>query len=157
MPTSVLLTTALTATLHDTTAPSNDPTTARALPIVDSFACRMSVLRTIPKTPLYKRLQAEGRMLMPTEGPTLPLDLDHDEHLHWEGTDGRTNFRPLHLTMEELQQGQRMLYQKLYAPDAFQERLFGNLRRFENPGRSWTNRVGLARHPGVIVLGHSLP
>jgi hypothetical protein len=63
--------------------------------------------------------------------PALPLDLERDEHLHWEGTDGRTNFRPLRLTMEELRQGQKRLYQKLYSPAAFQERLIGNLRRFE--------------------------
>ena len=62
----------------------------------------------------------------------MPLDLEHDEHLHWEGTDGRTNFRPLRLTMEELQQGQKRLYQRLYSPAAFQSRLIGNLQRFGN-------------------------
>jgi radical SAM superfamily enzyme YgiQ (UPF0313 family) len=93
----------------------------------------LSVLLAIPGTPLHKRLEAEGRLLPEmTASPTLPGDLDHDEHLHWEGTDGRTNFRPLHLTMEELRQGQKRLYQRLYSPAAFQGRLIGNLRRFEN-------------------------
>jgi radical SAM superfamily enzyme YgiQ (UPF0313 family) len=93
----------------------------------------LSVLLAIPGTPLHRRLEAEGRLLPEmTERPTLPLDLEHDEHLHWEGTDGRTNFRPLRLTMEELQQGQKNLYQRLYAPAAFQGRLIGNLRRFQN-------------------------
>jgi len=93
----------------------------------------LSVLLAIPHTPLYQRLKAEGRLL-PQEvgGPTLPLDLEHDDHIHWEGTDGRTNFRPLRMTMEELQQGQRRLYQKLYSPPAFQDRLLGNLRRFHH-------------------------
>ena len=68
----------------------------------------LSVLLAIPRTPLYKRLEAEGRLLPEmTAGPILPIDLEHDEHLHWEGTDGRTNFRPLRLTMDELQQGQK--------------------------------------------------
>ena len=93
----------------------------------------LSVLLAIPGTPLYKRLEAEGRLLPEmTAGPTLPLDLEHDEHLHWEGTDGRTNFRPLRLTVEELQQGQKRLYQRLYSPAAFQGRLIGNLQRFGN-------------------------
>jgi radical SAM superfamily enzyme YgiQ (UPF0313 family) len=93
----------------------------------------LSVLLAIPRTPLYKRLEAEGRLLPEmTAGPKLPLDLEHDEHLHWEGTDGRTNFRPLRLTMEELQQGQKRLYQRLYSPGAFQKRLLGNLQRFGN-------------------------
>ncbi len=93
----------------------------------------LSVLLAIPGTPLYKRLEAEGRLLPEmTERPTLPLDLEHDEHLHWEGTDGRTNFRPLRLTVEELQHGQKRLYQRLYSPAAFQRRLIGNLQRFGN-------------------------
>lgn len=93
----------------------------------------LSVLLAIPGTPLHKRLEAEGRLLPEmTARPTLPLDLEHDEHMHWEGTDGRTNFRPLRLTMEELQQGQKRLYQRLYSPVAFQRRLIGNLQRFGN-------------------------
>ena len=76
-----------------------------------------------------------------TAAPTLPADLDHDDHTHWEGTDGRTNFRPLHLSMEELQQGQKRLYQRLYSPGAFQGRLLGNLGRFN---RSAFARSGCA-------------
>jgi hypothetical protein len=95
----------------------------------------LSVLLAIPKTPLHARLEAEGRLLPEmTQAPTLPADLDRDEHLHWEGTDGRTNFRPLRMTMEELQHGQKKLYQKLYAPEAFQDRLLGNLGRFQKLG-----------------------
>jgi radical SAM superfamily enzyme YgiQ (UPF0313 family) len=95
----------------------------------------LSTLLAIPKTPLHARLKAEGRLLPEmSQAPTLPLDLDQDQHLHWEGTDGRTNFRPLRMSMDELQQGQKKLYQKLYSPDAFQDRLLGNLRRFPKAG-----------------------
>jgi radical SAM superfamily enzyme YgiQ (UPF0313 family) len=95
----------------------------------------LSVLLAIPGTPLYKRLEAEGRLLPElTARPILPLDLEHDEHLHWEGTDGRTNFRPLRLTEDELREGQKRLYQMLYSPTAFQGRLIGNLQRFRNVG-----------------------
>jgi radical SAM superfamily enzyme YgiQ (UPF0313 family) len=114
----------------------------------------LSVLLAIPRTPLYQRLEAEGRLLMYTDGPTLPTDLDHDDHVHWEGTDGRTNFRPLQMSMEQLQEGQRRLYQQLYAPDAFQARLLGNLRRFgkargrfEPIGADWlVSFLRFARH-----------
>src|SRR5262249_12857687 len=41
----------------------------------------LSVLLAIPGTPLYKRLEAEGRLLPElTARPVLPLDLEHDEH-----------------------------------------------------------------------------
>jgi radical SAM superfamily enzyme YgiQ (UPF0313 family) len=95
----------------------------------------LSVLLAIPKTPLYARLKREGRLLPEmTQSPKLPLDLDQDQHLHWEGTDGRTNFQPLRMTMHELREGQKRLYQKLFSPDAFQERLLGNLSRFDKVG-----------------------
>jgi radical SAM superfamily enzyme YgiQ (UPF0313 family) len=102
----------------------------------------LSVLLAIPRTPLYHRLEAAGRLLPQLmAAPVLPADLDHDDHVHWEGTDGRTNFQPLLMSIEQLQQGQKKLYQKLYAPDAFQARLLGNLRRFRNV-RHRPERIG---------------
>jgi radical SAM superfamily enzyme YgiQ (UPF0313 family) len=127
----------------------------------------LSALLAIPRTPLYARLKAEGRLLPEMlQGASLPADLDHDEHLHWEGTDGRTNFRPLRMTMEGLQQGQKTLYQKLYAPAAFHDRLLGNLGRFQKRGGRpeavrWdmlSSFLNLARHnwrqgpPGAAVF-----
>jgi radical SAM superfamily enzyme YgiQ (UPF0313 family) len=84
----------------------------------------LSVLLAVPKTPLYTRLQAAGRLLAQDPSGT--------DRSHYVGTAGGTNFRPLHLTAEELKQGQRRLYQRLYAPAAFGERLLANLRRFHH-------------------------
>jgi len=79
----------------------------------------LNFLVAIPKTPLYQRLQAEGRLIL-------------DESLVCDGQDGGTNFYPRRLTREQLQRGQENLYKRLYAPQAFAERLLGNLSRFRD-------------------------
>jgi radical SAM superfamily enzyme YgiQ (UPF0313 family) len=82
----------------------------------------LSVLVAVPKTPLYNRLKAEGRLLN-MRGDTADCS-------HYVGTAGGTNFHPLHMTREELAAGQERLYQRLYSPEAFAHRLLGNLSRF---------------------------
>jgi radical SAM superfamily enzyme YgiQ (UPF0313 family) len=84
----------------------------------------LSVLLAVPKTPLYNRLKAEGRLLTPD-----PTGTDRS---HYVGTAGGTNFYPRHMTREELRRGQERLYQRLYAPEAFRSRLLGNLMRFHD-------------------------
>jgi radical SAM superfamily enzyme YgiQ (UPF0313 family) len=83
-------------------------------------------LIALPKTPLAQRLQAEGRLLH--------ADWAEDDFFHivkpWA-----TNFRPLRMTMEELTEGQKLLIRKLYEPEAFRARLFGNLSRFHRGSR----------------------
>jgi radical SAM superfamily enzyme YgiQ (UPF0313 family) len=83
----------------------------------------LSVLLAVPKTPLFKRLEAEGRLL---RSGTV------DDKARYIGTSGGTNFHPLHMTREELREGQQRLYQRLYAPEAFAARLQGNLSRFRD-------------------------
>jgi radical SAM superfamily enzyme YgiQ (UPF0313 family) len=78
----------------------------------------LSVLLAVPRTPLYERLQAAGRLNNGT-------DLSR-----YVGTSGGTNFQPLNLTAEELRCGQERLYRQLYTPDAFAQRLLGNIERF---------------------------
>src|SRR5207248_4360260 len=73
--------------------------------------------------PLAQRLKAEGRLL---------VDDWADEDFSHQVKAGATNFRPLHMTAEELSQGQRKLIGKLYEPAAFRERLLGNLGRFHD-------------------------
>ncbi len=77
------------------------------------------VLTAVPKTPLYKRLEAAGR-LRPLKDQAYGL------------TNGEVNFYPEKLTLEELRQGQEELYRKLYSPAAFAERILGNLHRFHD-------------------------
>jgi len=82
-----------------------------------------NTLNAAPKTPLIERLRREGRMLVDDWGQT---------DLEYELRPGRTNFRTLNLTAEELEQGQLKLISRLYSPEAFGERLYGNLSRFQN-------------------------
>jgi radical SAM superfamily enzyme YgiQ (UPF0313 family) len=86
----------------------------------------LSALLAVPKTPLYKRLKAEGRLLK------LAWDKKDPSLSQYIGTRGGTNFRPLRMTAEELKRGQEDLYRRLYAPKAFAQRLLGNLHRFHD-------------------------
>jgi radical SAM superfamily enzyme YgiQ (UPF0313 family) len=82
-----------------------------------------STLNASPKTPLGDRLQAEGRMLL--------AEWAQDDFSH-QVKPGATNFRPLRMTMDELMLGQKRLIRKLYEPEAFRDRLLGNLSRFRD-------------------------
>jgi radical SAM superfamily enzyme YgiQ (UPF0313 family) len=80
----------------------------------------LSALLAVPRTPLYQRLEAAGRI---ANGP---------DFSRYEGTNGGTNFRPMNMTAEELRRGQETLYRRLYSPEAFAERVLGNLGRFHD-------------------------
>jgi Domain of unknown function (DUF4070) len=80
----------------------------------------LSVLIAVPRTPLFKRLDAAGR---------IPHS---DDYTRYVGTGGGTNFEPLQMTRDELRRGQANLYRRLYAPEAFATRLLGNLSRFHD-------------------------
>jgi radical SAM superfamily enzyme YgiQ (UPF0313 family) len=84
----------------------------------------LSVLLAVPKTPLYARLKAAGRLLR--------RDPSGRDATHYVGTAGGTNFHPLLMTREELKRGQMALYRRLYEPGAFADRLLGNLGRFHD-------------------------
>jgi radical SAM superfamily enzyme YgiQ (UPF0313 family) len=84
----------------------------------------VNALEAVPRTPLYQRIKAEGRLL--------DLDPVADEAARYRSGVGATNFRPLHLTGEQLKRGLEGLFQKLYSPEAFAARLLGNLARFKD-------------------------
>jgi len=85
----------------------------------------VNALEAVPRTPLYTRLQAEGRLTNPSYSDAIAAE-------RYKTGVGGTNFRPLGMTAEELQQGLERLFQRLYAPEAFAERLMGNLSRFRD-------------------------
>jgi radical SAM superfamily enzyme YgiQ (UPF0313 family) len=87
----------------------------------------INALEAVPRTPLHKRLKAEGRL----ESESY---VDAAAAARYESGTGTTNFRPLHMTSSELQEGVTRLFQRLYAPEAFAGRLLGNLSRFQNVG-----------------------
>jgi radical SAM superfamily enzyme YgiQ (UPF0313 family) len=101
----------------------------------------LNALEAVPRTPLYDRLRAEGRLL--TSHP------DAEDRARYQSGVGRTNFRPLHLSAEELRRGLEGLFRKLYAPEAFAGRLLGNLSRF----RDVTFRPERVRasYPGIFL------
>jgi radical SAM superfamily enzyme YgiQ (UPF0313 family) len=80
----------------------------------------LSVLLAVPKTPLYARLEAAGRIH------------NDDDTSRYVGTGGGTNFELLNMTQEELRQGHEALYRRLYGPDAFAARVLGALERFRD-------------------------
>jgi radical SAM superfamily enzyme YgiQ (UPF0313 family) len=84
----------------------------------------VNALEAVPRTPLYNRLKAEGRLL---NGHP-----DADDTTRYQSGVGMTNFRPRQMTGEELKQGLQRLFQRLYAPEAFTARLLGNLSRFKD-------------------------
>ena len=63
----------------------------------------IGMLTAIPKTPLYKRLQEEGRL---------------------DDSDPNCNIIPKQMTREELQEGYWDLVQRVYTPEAFLDRYF---------------------------------
>jgi radical SAM superfamily enzyme YgiQ (UPF0313 family) len=63
----------------------------------------VGMLQAIPRTPLYKRLQEEGRLV------------EDDPNL---------NFMPKQMTRDELRQGYWKLVERLYSPEAFLDRYF---------------------------------
>jgi radical SAM superfamily enzyme YgiQ (UPF0313 family) len=80
----------------------------------------LSVLLAVPKTPLYARLEAAGRIH------------NADDPSRYVGTSGGTNFEPLNMTQDELREGHEALYRRLYAPDAYAARVLGALERFHD-------------------------
>jgi hypothetical protein len=103
----------------------------------------IGMLTAIPKTPLYDRLAAEGR-----------LDL-HDE------SEFGTNVVPLQMTREQLRDGYLKLMQEVYEPDAYFEKLEALYLRSNfqvGSGRAhywrehlWTRIKGQVRHLTMSV------
>src|SRR4051794_19949615 len=104
----------------------------------------LSVLLAVPKTPLYARLEAAGR---------IHNDQDASRYV---GTNGGTNFEPLNMTQDELRTGHAELYRRLYAPDAYAERVLGALERFHDvkyvPERFTVKRL----MAGLRIFGYYL-
>src|SRR5262245_59413776 len=66
----------------------------------------LSVLLAVPKTPLFQRLEAAGRLVRPESGSA--------EQARYLGTAGGTNFHPLHMTREGVKKGQTALAHAAY-------------------------------------------
>jgi radical SAM superfamily enzyme YgiQ (UPF0313 family) len=89
----------------------------------------VGMLQAIPTTPLYERLEREGRLVM---------------------EDPNCNFVPLQMTRDELVNGYQDLVKRLYSPEAFLERYF---KIFKHP-EFLARRADICRKAGE---GKSLP
>jgi radical SAM superfamily enzyme YgiQ (UPF0313 family) len=85
----------------------------------------VNALEAVPGTPLYHRLEAEGRLLNPSYTNEAAAS-------RYRTGVGGTNLRPARMTPEELQEGLEWLFRELYAPEAFAARLMSNLSRFRD-------------------------
>jgi radical SAM superfamily enzyme YgiQ (UPF0313 family) len=83
----------------------------------------VNALEAVPRTPLYHRLESEGRLHDTSYANASATS-------RYESGVGTTNFRPLRMSVDELKRGLERLFEQLYAPEAFADRLLGNLARF---------------------------
>jgi radical SAM superfamily enzyme YgiQ (UPF0313 family) len=88
----------------------------------------VSMLSPIPKTPLYERLQREGR-------------LRSDDDLLW--------FEPKQMSRSRLKEGYRTLNARLYATDAFFDRIFG--RQLDSADYNMRRRGARERHKPTLL------
>ncbi len=94
----------------------------------------VGMLGAIPKTPLYERLQREGRLV---DDPNL-------------------NFVPKQMTREQLQRGYWRLVERLYTPEAFLDRYFRSYRLPEYHRRRKEISIKAAEGKLVPTLAYAL-
>lgn len=92
--------------------------------IVDSGiqVAMVGLLTALPKTPLYKRLEAEGRLLPGADGT--------------DNTSIGTNFIPKQIEYETLVREYRHLYERLLKPSAIAARIGNKMRYMRKPNSS---------------------
>lgn len=93
----------------------------------------IGMLTAMPRTPLYERLQKEGR-----------LDESEDSA---ENTRGRTNVIPRNMTLEAMTEGYRTLYARLLTDEQIARRIRNKVRHLRAPayhsGYSAAERIGI--------------
>jgi radical SAM superfamily enzyme YgiQ (UPF0313 family) len=83
----------------------------------------LGLLQAIPRTPLYERLERTGRLRSPTQG---------------NNTLSFTNIEPICMSYDELVNGYRTLFTRLYTFDAIGDRWLANVKAWRSvPGRRW--------------------
>lgn len=82
-------------------------------------AAMIGLLTALPKTPLYDRLKAEGRLIPQAN--------------HADNTKLATNIIPKQMAYEEMVSGYRRLYERLLDPRNIAERINNKIRHLANP------------------------
>ena len=86
----------------------------------------LGLLQAIPRTPLYERLERTGRLRSPAQG---------------NNTLSFTNIEPVCMRYDELVNGYRELFTRLYMLDAIGDRWLANVDAWRSvPGRTWLQK-----------------
>jgi radical SAM superfamily enzyme YgiQ (UPF0313 family) len=96
----------------------------------------IGLLQAIPRTPLYERLQAAGRLRAPAQG---------------NNTLSFTNITPICMTYEQLVNGYRQLFARVYALDALGDRWLANVRQWRTAERPWIQQPLGRLRPFMLV------
>lgn len=97
----------------------------------------LGLLQAIPRTPLYERLARSGRLRAPMQG---------NNALSF------TNIEPVCMRYDELVNGYRELFNRLYDFRALGDRWLANLSQWRTVGtRSWSQRPLGHIHPFIVV------
>jgi radical SAM superfamily enzyme YgiQ (UPF0313 family) len=96
----------------------------------------VGLLQAIPRTPLYDRLLAAGRLRSPAQG---------------NNTLSFTNIKPICMSYEALVNGYRDLFTRVYELDALGDRWLANVDQWRDAGRAWIQKP-LGRLRPVLVV-----
>ena len=95
----------------------------------------VGLLTALPRTPLYRRLEREGRSL-PGAG-------------HADNTRLGTNFQPKRMSYHEMLTGYRALYRRLLHDRCIAERIKNKMRYFKNP--LYRDEYSVRERLGIVV------
>jgi radical SAM superfamily enzyme YgiQ (UPF0313 family) len=97
----------------------------------------LGLLQAIPRTPLYERLERAGRLRSPAQG---------------NNTLSFTNIDPVCMTYEDLVNGYRSLFARLYTLDAIADRWLANVDQWRAvPDRPWIQKPLGRIRPFMLV------
>ncbi|PYR44474.1 MAG: hypothetical protein DMF93_00180, partial [Acidobacteria bacterium] len=97
----------------------------------------LGLLQAIPRTPLYERLERAFRLRSPAQG---------------NNTLSFTNIEPVCMRYDELIDGYRTLFNRLYTLDAIGERWLANVDAWRSvPGRTWLQKPLGRWRPFMLV------
>jgi len=97
----------------------------------------LGLLQAIPRTPLYERLEREGRLRSPTQG---------------NNTLSFTNIEPICMSYGDLVDGYRSLFTRLYTLEAIGDRWLSNVEMWRTvKGRAWLQKP-LGRFRPFMIL-----
>ena len=102
----------------------------------------VGLLTALPRTPLYQRLQQEGRLIAEAD--------------HGDNTKPGTNIIPKHMDYEAMVQNYQALYQRLFSDHGIARRIGNKIRYLRNP--VYQGKYSLQQHLTIVrrLFAHAL-